>query len=194
MRRLLMNHNVEIFFPEARLRALKKSNDDIGIIGRIIAIKRNIYTGQTTKIHGVNIVTNSGDLYYAQKAMGETPTYNFINGSGGLHLGTSAAATSKTQTDVQTENTAGRHTIKSTYPKTADADSDNTGSGTDIATWTYEYLSTEGNIVNIAEGAIVLVLAGAGTQALTRFLFGALFTKTSADTLKVIVNHQFNGV
>ena len=189
-----MNHNVEIFFPEARLRALRKFDDDIGIIGRAIAIKRNIYTGQITKIHGVNIVTNSGDLYYAQKAMGETPTYNFINGSGGMHLGTNAAATSKTQTDVQTENTAGRHAIKATYPKTADGDSDNTGAGTDIATWTYEYLTTEGNIVDIAEGAIVLVLAGAGTQALTRFLFAALFTKTAADTLKVIVNHQFNGV
>jgi len=189
-----MNRVTEILFSERRLRELKKSSEDIGILGRIIAIRKNVYSGDILKVHGVNIVTNSGDLYYAQKAMGETPTYNFINGSGGLHLGTNAAATSKTQTDVQTEDTAGRHAIKATYPKTADADSDNTGSGTDIATWTYEYLTTEGNIVDIAEGAIVLVLAGAGTQALTRFLFAAAFTKTSADTLKVIVNHQFNGV
>lgn len=189
-----MNRITEIPFPDKLFRALGKKYDDVGIIGRVLAIKKNLYTGQITKIHGVNIVTNSGDLYYAQKAMGESPTYNFTNGSGGMHLGTSTAAVAKTQTDVQTENTAGRHAIKATYPKTADADSDNTGSGTDIATWTYEYLTTEGNIVDIAEGAIVLVLAGAGTQALTRFLFAALFTKTSADTLKVIVNHQFNGV
>jgi len=187
-----MNPLTEIRFPEWRLKLLRKFDDDIGIIGRVIAIKRNIHTGQTIKIHGVNIVTNSGDLFYAQKAMGETPTIAY-NTSGGLHLGTSTTTPTKSHTDVLTEDTAGRHTIKSTYPKTTDPDTDNTGSGTDIATWTYEYLTTEGNIVNIAEGAIVNSLTSA-TACLTRFLFAALFTKTSADTLKVIVNHQFNGV
>jgi hypothetical protein len=46
---------------------------------------------------------------------------------------------------------------------------------------------------NIAEGAITNSLTSS-TKALTHFLFGSTFSKTSSDTLKVIVNHAFAGV
>jgi hypothetical protein len=187
-----MNRITEILLPNRLLRHYQDVFGVESVRGRILAIRRNIYTGELLKIHGINIVTDAGDKFYAQKAMGETPTIAF-NTLGGLRLGTNATTPTKAHTDVGTFLAGSGHTIKATYPKTADADTDNTGAGVDIASWTYEYLTTEGNGADIAEGAVVNSITSP-TAALTHFLFAALFTKTAADTLKVIVNHQFNGV
>ena len=75
---------------------------------------------------------------------------------------------------------------------TNDSDGDNTGSGVDIVSWRYSYLTTEGNVSGIIEGAIVDDDT-TPTGALTHFLFAASFNKTSSDTLKVFVNHEFAG-
>ena len=193
-----MNENrkvTEIFFPEGRLAALmgmRGLNEKVQIAGRVIAILKNKVTGEERRIHGVNIVTNEGDKYYGQRGAVETPTIAF-NTLGGLRLGTNATAPIKANSDVGTFLAGSGHTIKATYPKTADPDTDNTGAGVDIITWTYEYLTTEGNGVNIAEGAVVNHIT-TPTAALSHFLFAALFTKTTNDTLKVVINHQMNGI
>lgn len=149
--------------------------------------------GSVDKIELANIVTDQGDKYYAQMAGGESPTVNFKAAGSGLRLGTGTGTPHKDHTDLTTFLAGSAHAIKSGYPKTNDNDGDNTGAGVDILTWTYEYLTSEGNGANIAEGAIA---DDRTTPAalISHFLFAAPFTKTSADTLKVVVNHQFNGV
>jgi hypothetical protein len=67
-------------------------------------------------IKGKNIVTNGGDLYYAQKSVGETPTNDFT--AGGLRLGSDNTAPAKGDTDVTTFIASTGKAEKSGYPKT----------------------------------------------------------------------------
>ena len=143
---------------------------------------------------GLNIVTNDGDQYYAQAAMGESVTDDFTAAAAGLRLGSANTAPTKTDTDVTTFLSGTDHVIDATYPQTNDGDSDNTGAAVDTATWTYSYLTSEGNTTGIQEGAVSDVRAGPSTAVLSHFLFAASFDKTSSDTLKVILNGNFLGV
>jgi hypothetical protein len=167
-------------------------NSECKVAGRGMGIlKRG--NGDVELIELVNIVTDQGDRYYAEMAMGQTPTVNFKAAGSGLRLGTGTGTPHKDHTDVTTFLAGSAHAIKSGYPKTNDNDGDNTGAGVDIASWIYEYLTSEGNGADIAEGAIADDRT-TPTALVSHFLFAAPFTKTSADTLKVIINHQFNGV
>ncbi len=143
---------------------------------------------------GANIVTNDGDIYYAQLAMSDTLTDDFQAAGAGIRLGSGTTAPVKTNTDCQTFLSGSDHVIDATYPTSADADADNTGSGASVMTWTYSYLTSEGNVSSIGNGAISDVRAGPSTAVLTHFLFAAVFSKTSSDTLKIIVNHTVLGV
>lgn len=143
----------------------------------------------TKLVYAKNLVTDDGDLYYAQLGAGEAADNSYV----GMRLGTGVTSTSKSDTDVETENSAGRKALDATYPKTNDLDADNTGAGTDIVTWRTSYTTAEGNINDISEGAIVDDI-NSPTSALAHWLFSVPFSKTSSDTLKVIVNHRFNGV
>lgn len=187
----------EIKFTPEQIKAIiaqRELDGPVGIKGRVLAIVKNVITGDEVHIEGINIVTDKGDIYYAQSANGETPTLNFKGANAGLRLGTGTGTPTKVDNDVTTFITGSGKALKSTYPKTNDTgDADNTGDGTDILTWTYEYATGEANDAAIAEGAIVDDKASP-TGALTHFKFPAPFAKTSADTLKVIVNHQFNGI
>jgi len=140
-------------------------------------------------IYGKNIVTDDGDEYYAQMSAGETPTNSYV----GLRLGTSLTSPTKSDTDVGTEDSNGRKATDATYPKTNDSDTDNDGSGTDVVTWRFSYSKSEGVIDNISEGAIVDDTT-TPTSALCHFLFDSVFDKKDTDTMKVFVNHTFNGV
>lgn len=142
---------------------------------------------------GHNIVTNDGDTYYAQMVCSETPTNDFDAAAAGLRLGSATTTPTKTDTDVGTFLAGTGHTLDSGYEQTNDSDADNTGAGVDIVTWRFSYLTSEGNANGIAEGAIVDNRT-TPTVALTHFLFGTSFDKTSSDTLKLFVNHTMNGV
>jgi hypothetical protein len=165
----------------------------VAIAGTVLAVLRQPELGLERVIPGLNIVTNDGDQYYAQMACGETPTDDFDGGSGGLRLGSSNTAPTKTDTDVTTFLSGTGHALDATYEKTNDGDSDNTGAGVDVVTWRFSYATGEGNASGIQEGAIVDSISSP-TAALTHFLFAASFNKTSSDTLKVFVNHTMNGV
>ncbi len=178
----------KIQFGESVLAVMKGMQEDGW---NVIAILQNIHTGGRILIPGKNIVTNDGDLYYAQKAVGASITDDFT--AGGLRLGTSNTAVGKTDTDVTTFGSDGDIAESSGYPKVNDGDADNTGAGTDIVTWKFEYGTGDGNISGIQEGAITDSLSSP-TAALTHFLFAGSFSKTSSNTLKVFVNHRFNGV
>lgn len=164
------------------------------VTGQVLGVLKHPESGEQVLIPGINIVTNDGDIYYAQLAMSDSLTDDFQAAGAGLRLGSSNAAVGKTDIDVTTFLSGSDHAIDATYPTSADADSDNTGSGASVMTWTYSYLTSEGNVAAIIEGAISDLRAGSGTAALTHFLFAAVFTKTSSDTLKVIVNNTVLGV
>jgi hypothetical protein len=158
----------------------------------VLAVLTNVEHGGSLVIPGKNIVSNQGDKYYAQRAAGETATILF-HSIGGLRMGSANTAPVKTATDVTTFLAGSGHTVAAGYPKTNDTDADNTGALVDAVTWFYSYTTAEGNVSGIQEGAIVDNIT-TPTQCVSHFLFAASFSKTSANTLKVFVNHTFNGV
>jgi len=143
-----------------------------------------------------NIVTNDGDLHYAERGAAETPT----NAFGTLELFT-ARETAATPAKGDNRSNYDANAIASTqkaqtamYPQTNDGDADNTGAGTDIVTWLSQYTKTDFNATGITHGIITNATPTASTPILTGFQFGASFNKTADDTLKVFVNHTMNGV
>ena len=136
-----------------------------------------------------NIVTNAGDIYYAQRGVGATPTNAF-----GIHelasAGTPAKGADRSAFTV-IGSTQKAHTA--TYPKVNDGDTDNTGAGVDIATYLATYAKADFNAASITHGMITNATPGASEPLLTGYAFAAGFAKTADDTLKVFVNHEMLG-
>lgn len=178
-------------------RSMKSTSSPVhegeAISGFVTAILRNIHTG-IVRVHRThNIVTDAGDIHYAQRGVNAAPTNLFDT----LWLGTSASAVpaKANDSDDLTFIAATNKTVKATYPLVNDGDADNTGAGVDVATWTFEYLAGDFSSALITDGMIGVGAHGAAKPILTHFEFtGGVFEKTSSDTLKVIVNHTFNGV
>ena len=160
--------------------------------GHIVAVLENQKTGEKQIIETHNIVSDAGDIYYAQSGAAESPTNTFVN----LYLGTSVSSPPAKANDYSdlTLQAASEKAPTATYPKTNDGDSDNTGSGTDVVTWTYEYTAGDGPWTGITDGMISIATASGTDPILCHFEFAASFDKDSDTTLKVIVNHNANGV
>ena len=164
--------------------------DGTSSICNVAAVLKNVKTGEERFHWGANLVTTEGNKYYAEAAVG-SPSWAV----GGIRLGTGTTAPAIGNTNVETElaGGAGRQVIDATYPKTSDTDGDNTGFGAAVVSWRVTYDTNSAIGSNIAELALVDSLT-APTKALTRVKFSAPFTKTTNDTLKVFVNHTFQGV
>lgn len=160
------------------------------IAGSVLAIVTDEKTGRCRVHKTRNIVTDAGDIYYAQQGANETPTNNFTQ----MELGSAGTPGKSATTSSFTLIASTAKTVKATYPKTSDADADNTGDGADVVTWTFEWSAADFNHSAITHGWIVVSGHGAGAAILTGFAFAASFAKAATDTLKVIVNHTFNGV
>lgn len=140
-----------------------------------------------------NIVTNAGDLYYAQLGASEATT----NAFGILELNSAG-------TPGKAADRSGFTAIGSTqkvhdvggggYPQTDDGDADNTGAGTDIVSYLTSYTKADFNASGISHGLITNTGPAAGEPILTGYAFAAPFTKTADDTLKVFTNHEMLGV
>ena len=163
----------------------------------ICIVRENQDTGDKTWLYAKNIVTNDGDLYYAQKSVGGTPTSDFGGSDGRMELRTGSATPAKAHvySDVTTPVTASRKIKDGAYPKTADDDSDNTGAGADIVTWRTSWTTSDFNATAIIGGCFHVGGASpaSGSKLLTHFSITS-FNKTASDTLKIFVNHTFNGV
>ena len=163
----------------------------------VCIVKENNDTGDKTWYYAKNIVTNDGDLYYAQQAVETTPTSDFGGSDGRMELRTGSATPAKghVYSDVTTPITASRKAIDAGYPKVSDGDSDNTGSGADIVTWRTSWTTSDFNANAIIGGCIHVGGASpaSGTKVLSHFSITS-FNKTASDTLKIFVNHTFNGV
>jgi len=137
-----------------------------------------------------NIVTNDGDLYYAEMGAGETPTDAFD-----VHEMCSAGTPAKgADRSAFTPIGSSEKAHTAGYPKTNDGDSDNTGAGVDIVTYLASYSAADFNAASISHGIITNATPGASENLLTGYAFASAFEKTAADTLKVFVNHEMSGV
>lgn len=138
-----------------------------------------------------NIVTDAGDIYYAQKSAGEAPTNAFTTmvmcsaGTPGKAAVYSAFTAIAGSTKV----------ISATYPKTNDTgDADNTGDAVNVVSWLGNWAKADFNNAAISHGLITIAAPVSGSNLLTGYAFAAAFAKTVNDTLKVFVNHQMLGV
>jgi hypothetical protein len=158
--------------------------------------------------YGSNLVTNDGDIYYAKKSASETPASNENFGASACVLQNPASADTIVKTDAYGQvsspiTTSGAvRPLTAGYPKTADADSDNTGASADAISYRFDWATnqidtsagnpiTGGAIYDVGQTSPV-----SATKILTHWNFTspATFHKTSTDTLKLFVNHTFNGV
>lgn len=178
------------------------------VLGRLVVVLENQKTGEKRVYTSKNIVTNAGDLYYAERGallttgtpISPVPT-NFTDTNGvpdmimELYNGASSAPAKGNDRSAMAGLVTGSAKAMDTgYPKVNDADSDNTGAGVDIITYRVSYLTSEANASNIADVILTNPTPGASEPLLMHAEFGAPFTKTSSDTLKVFVNHEMLGV
>lgn len=137
-----------------------------------------------------NIVTDAGDVHYAQRGAAEAPTNGFE-----VHELASAGTPSKTASRASfTPIGASQKAHAAGYPRTNDDDPDNTGAGTDIVTFLASYTKADFSHAAISHGLITNASPGASEPLLTGYAFAAAFQKTADDTLKVFINHDFTGL
>lgn len=175
-------------------------------VANVVMVLKDAETGKVLRVvESHNRVVAEGTKYYAQRGANETPTYTFNAGKLALassYRVTEASGTAQTLNSlVFTSGTSGIRAFDSTYPKTNDSDTDNTGAGTSVATYRRTYTTSE---ANFTIKALAICRAGATTNpaaasALRKILNYLTFsaaeqiTKTSSQTLKVFVNHTFSG-
>jgi hypothetical protein len=154
-----------------------------------ITVKITRANGEVEIIRGKNLVTDEGDIYYAQKVVGETTDFP----TPFLRLGTSDVAPEKDDTDVNTYITDSAKAVDTGFPKRNNTDPGNTGGGVNTLTWKITYALGDLDTTGIQEGAIVDDGASP-TKAICHFLFDSSFDVASSDQLTVYVNHTFTGV
>jgi len=173
--------------PDGKIKIIRGMADKYNVI----AIVKDKFGELKSMVMGQNIVTDAGDLFYAQKGCGTSPTNTFIN----CYLGTATAAEGKTSTYTTLTVISGSEKAPTaTYPKVNDGDTANTGKAADSITYKYEWLGADFNNAAIACGGIAKAGASGTDPLLTHFKFTAAFEKTATDTLTLYVNHNFLGV
>ena len=177
-----------------RIRRENPASDcTVSVTGRVLAILRSELLAAELVVPGINIVTNDGDVWYAQRGAGETVGDDFLHANAGLRLGNNNTAPTKSDTDVTAFLSGTAIARDSGYPKTDDDDARNVSDAdVNVLTWRYSYGTSDGNASGIIEGAIVDNRT-TPTAALTHFLFAEAFSKTTSDTLAVFVNHELTG-
>lgn len=165
----------------------------------LLVLGRELLDGRRESIvvGAANIITDAGDVYYAQSAMGEVVTNNFDS----LYLSEAtfgAPGKASDVDDLASVIAGSEKAVSVSYPQTNDADGDNTGAGADVMSWLFSYAKGDFNSSAITAGA--LTVAGetnwggvTGNPLLSAFNISS-FQKTASDTLKVFVNHTINGV
>ena len=177
----ILRSRAGIWFPEYD-HFINPKNNVLGILAR--PNRKKII------IPGCNIVTNDGDLYYAELAAGESPTDTFT-----IWEMQSAGTPGKAQdrsdftaiTDSDQVQTGG------SYPTTDDQDADNTGAGTDVRSTGTLYAAATFNHAAITHGIVTNSALGAAENILSGWAWATSINKTASDTLKCFLNHTFTG-
>lgn len=151
-------------------------------------------TGRQRHIWGRNIVTDAGDVWYAQLACAQVPTNDFDS----CYLATacSEAGGNPTKTSNYSHFTvhAGSEKHKAAgYPQSPDADADNTGDGTDKVSWKFEYDTADGPFVAITHSFIAKTGAGGVDPILNGYKWAGSWNKDASTSAKVFANHEMLG-
>lgn len=150
-------------------------------------------TGLRSVVRARNIVTNAGDIYYAQRGATEAPTETFNS----LYLCTGGpVSVAKTDdTDDYTEAAGSEKLVSASYPRTNDPDGDNTDAGVDVVSWLFSYTTGDGPFATpITHSYISVASAGAAQAILNSYEWAASWTKDASTSAKVFMNHEMNGV
>lgn len=157
-----------------------------------LLVLTNNASGQRKLIWGKNIVTTAGNIYYAQKACGETPTNNFAN----LYLATAGPATPGVNDNYSSFTVAAGSTKakSSGYPKTNDTDADNTGRGTNVVTWKFEYTTSDGPFSTPITHSFIARSGATGSDPiLNSYKWATSWVKDSDTSAKIFSNHTMLG-
>jgi hypothetical protein len=178
----------------------------VGVHGTVVMVKHDLRTGRKHRYITHNIVTNDGDTHYAEKG-GNQGNRNSTDGftfsgdgslsSGVMILGTAGITPAKTAIfgHMTTAVADSRKEFDNGYPTTSDSDGDNPTTGADVLSFRTSYTTSEANASGIDR--VMITESGTTTMSGTVLMYATFATsvnKTSADTLKVFVNHTFNGV
>ena len=181
-------------------------NEQVGLRGKVVFCLTDPITGEVLETHETeNIVTNDGDLYYAERGailtigppVSPLPT-NFTDTNGVPDMeqelyDNTGAAPGKTSDRSDAGVLIGAiKALDATYPLVNDGDSDNTGAGVDIITYKVTYTTAQ---VNGAIDEVILTNPSPGaSEPVILFADGLNTTKTTANGLKTFVNHEMLGV
>jgi len=157
-----------------------------------------------------NIVTNDGDLYYAQRAallttgtpIAPVPTdFTDANGVPDMVMELYADCSTAPAKGNDRSSMAGgavvassEQALESGYPKVNDGDGDNTGAGVDIVTYTVIYTTGTLDDTGIDDVYLTNPSPGASENLLCHADGLGSRTITTADSFKVMVNHELLGV
>lgn len=153
-----------------------------------------------------NLVTNAGDLYYAELGVAGTQPTDFtdavspytFNGQMEIFKSVSAAPvktavrsdmTGKTDPTVGTTLKA----IDSAYPKVNDLDTDNTGKGADVLTYKTSYTAGDWSDAASMDDVDITNPSPAAGENMLIWADGLGLLKSASDTAAVYFNHAFNG-
>lgn len=172
-------------------------DEGVRITGKIVLVRRG-KDGTKTSV-SKNLVTNDGDLFYAERGVDTSVPTNFTNGSGTydgvLILGNTGSPTTRVKThnvSILTPIPGSTATIQATYPKVNDTDTDNSGRGADIITYKYVYSTSAFTTNAFTEGAITNPSPATSEAAMTTFIL-TTDSKSSTQTLTVYINHSLTG-
>lgn len=194
------DHNVQVILNSESNPVKLYADADESFMEKMDKLSQNsdLLISKFKRLLGDNLIGDQGDKYYAQRAAGETATIPFHDANGRQELGNGTQGTpgkTDTYSALQGPVAASRKTWTSGYPKTNDADADNTGAGVDIVTWLTSWTKADFNATGLS-GGVIHNAAGspvAGSNILTYWTITA-FNKTADDTLKIFINHNFLGV
>lgn len=148
-------------------------------------------TGEKQMVMGHNLITDDGELHYAQLIDQAVPT----NAFGVFELATATPV--QAATDDRSDYTIQASSEKAhsaTYPLLNDGDAANTGAGTDVFTYKVEWDPADGNWTGLIGAIITNATPGATEALLTGFDFSATLAKDASTSLIVYVNHAPTGV
>ena len=150
-------------------------------------------TENSSTVYGAMVLCNGAVTGGNAPAQADTYAAQIGDLDASAGSGRNSTMTLRTATNAGTVN----------YPRYADADVDNTGSSSsdeDIVTWSYYWAIDAFNTTGVDDitGGVIVdratnATAATGAKLLTRFAFASAFEKTASDTLKVFVNHKFEG-
>lgn len=156
-----------------------------------VLVLTNLKTHEVHYIPGQNIVTTTGNTFYAESSCGQTPTYSYAN----LFLATAGPAVPAVGDDYDDFTVvAGSSKAKSAgYPKCPDTDTDNTGKGATVVTWKFEYATGDGPFTAITHSFIAVSGAGAGATILNSYKWESSWSKDASTTATIYTNHTMLG-